>query len=140
MHRKSLLAGFVAGAATVVGALMILSSAGRTVPRAMAQTAQPRVERPGGEAPPQETSPRVLVNVVKSEVGQGQPQGTGVTGAGPAVPAAASPRYQISAWAQSGGGGGGAHGAFVIDMQNGRIWELDIPQGNLRPVGQVRPE
>jgi hypothetical protein len=138
MHRKSLLAGFVAGAATVVGAMMILSSAGRTLPRAMAQNAPPRVERPGGEAPPQGPSPRVLVDVVKSEVGQGQPQGAGVTGAGPA---AASPRYQISAWAQSGGPNwGGGYGAFVIDMQNGRIWELDMSRGKLRSVGQVAPQ
>jgi hypothetical protein len=132
MHRKSLLAGFVAGAATVVVA-MILSSAGRTMPRAMAQNADPRVVRPGGEAPT-----------------QGQAQGAGVVGggavaggavAGPAAApgaAAASPRYQISAWAQSGGpGGGAARGAFVIDLQNGRIWELDSSQGKLKPVGQV---
>src|SRR4051812_17559125 len=104
MPRKNLLAGFVAGAATVVVAMMILSSAGRTMPRVMAQAVQPRDERPVASA-------------------------------------AASPRYQISAWGQSGGPGWvGARGAFVIDTQSGQIWELDVPQGRLRPFAKVEAE
>jgi len=129
MHRKSLLAGFVAGAATVV-AMMILSSAGRTMPRAMAQVAQPQAERPG-----------VLVDVVKAEVGQGQPpdlsKATGVMtqGGSPAVPAAGSPRYQISAV-----GSVSAPGALIIDTQTGVIWRYINEGTPLRKVAKVPSE
>jgi uncharacterized PurR-regulated membrane protein YhhQ (DUF165 family) len=69
-----------------------------------------------------------------------------VFSAGPEVPRAmaqspaaeapaASPRYQISAWANSGG-----HGAFVINAQTGDIWQYDRPNAPLRRVGKVPAE
>jgi hypothetical protein len=59
--------------------------------------------------------------------------------------AAASPRYQISAWAQlaeygqGAGSSRAARGAFIIDTWSGLVWELD-EFGKMKRIAKVPAE
>jgi len=47
-------------------------------------------------------------------------------------------RYQLSSWAHAGAsnGSGAMHGAFILDTQTGKVWQ--IRAGGPEPVGQVK--
>jgi hypothetical protein len=61
----------------------------------------------------------------------------------PQAPPAAPQRYQIAAWAHpagsvgtNGGGTNAMHGAYILDTQTGKVWEVN-GGGQLRPLGGV---
>jgi hypothetical protein len=123
MYRKGVVVGFLAGAMTAV-ALMILSTVGEEVPRAAAQEVSSAF-RPVPEAQPaQEKVEAVEIRAVPA----GQ------------LPAPATPRYQIDAWAYLGAPGyPSSHGAYVLDTHSGEVWSIG-QSGRPKKVGKVGPE
>jgi hypothetical protein len=148
MARRNLFVGFGAGV-LAGGVATIILMGGRTSPRAMAQDVQPpRILVPAREPAPNVPPPAPAPAGEPAPALVPPPQAQPIPAeAVPPPPPAATQRYQISAWAQSGtvgpgGGPGGSHGAYVIDTQSGEVWQIDGQQrpGKISRVGKVGPE
>jgi hypothetical protein len=137
MTRRDLYLAFVAG--VLVGALgMLAITGGRDATRAMAQqgigepslvaqvTPEPALieSGPGVLPPPVPVLPRGMPP--SASPAALDPDEPSVTALEPVPALLPTPRYQISAFAGQVG-----HGAYVIDTQTGKVWEI---------VGRQAPE
>jgi len=83
----------------------------------------PRTYNRGSCSPPREPAPALVP----------PPQAQPIPAEAVPPPPTATPRYQISTLAHSGGPGENAgHGAYILDVLSGEVWQIE---GNRRPRG-----